>query len=1569
MLQLSSCWRLGWLGDADACDLTFSAANMDWKWVLLLPHILSFYITLGSEVVVQVNTKKWIYYVPERFLSLTVDPLTLAAASPLTQESYNMAKGLSPSFVRIGGIGTNALIFGKEFMVNSSTVSEGQWDSVNDFARGTGLDIIASLNPSMQVQGVWDSQNSLELISYSNKKKFNVVWQLGYDVRGYNASGAEIGRDLVRLAKILDGFPMYAGSPVFSPDISSVSGAKQIHFFKDLITNSGNSLGSVILQPKFTNDGEPEDPYELISSMTNELDTYVWNKEIRVGRATPKKPVWIAEPTASKGSFSDAVKFVKRIGVAARMGIQIYMRQAGAIALKSPTPEFWFSLLYKNLVGQGVLDNKIVSQNHSEVHMFAHCTASLPEERSILDSDWNYEKGAVTLFGVNESPEPVKLMLKVTSKEEPLHIYVLTSGEKSGQGKNPTLLNGQELMLSPTWDLPVLSPKVKRPSKSASVTLPGESIFFIVMPDSKIRTCSVPPLVTPDLNLSELSKRLRLGPRKPETLEEEQEIEPSEDLANEGVFLNKLAEGVKEELKEEDQLEFDAKKEKYEPLTKAITNAKHEESSVKPEAVSVDPDVIKIEPLVETSNIPFVNSSQEKSVSRMRRSSNEDPIPPIPNLKEGTVNEPGKTNAALESKVDNSYHISVSVIYPEVESDEVDNKTRSTRHISDTTEEESDDLIAQRSDGAKKIAAEEVSDKDKEKDSDDEEDVEKKTLALAKVVEETEKVDQVSEGSEGVVVPLDLPDEKISELMLETAKRKSEPETDPETEDQEAGSNIDEVERSKDDNPSSSVMVVTPVAPVESSLSMASGYSQVSTSGQSQLAAPNTENSKIRIITMQQVKDPVVNRGLPEGQDPPKQQVVDNPIIEQPEPQQQVEPISSQVRNNHILKISLPVPTNDVFNVENSATSVYNEQKEIAINSIMSKMVSEGRSKSSVVSSDAKPVGTEGALVLVSVPGNDTVLMAPEDVKLLNRGGSEGVKTLENGDPVIELNNEEDAPKTIMARQVVTTAPITVRISATPSSQTATLSAPAEQATSTPPGPVSPLKASADSKSSKINQIREPLKAPTPEELRERFKSLREKMLELRSQYVAAREKRLEDIKKQVASRGPPLPLPSSEGDDPIKNTIKRREAELKEWFKKFDKREAQTTQIVVPVSAETDMKPRPRRLSLFTNDEGVDMAKFFEEETSESNNYKRSPEMNGRSDYQYLPVASASPDSPKLGPMGKRIFPLDSKTHGIVYNNKIYPAKLFSYIDQPDSSNMPMKVESEGYSTTTDGGSKDLETSTEIPKSRGRIAFVPRDAFLREMKSDFIPVIIIPPDESDSSLADDLSPPRAKRSTLGSLEDQFHQLKEELLPKISSWFKDLNDKAPWKRDLERSGRHRRSVEDFVRTNDIRSLFTPQKLIRNNNLGTKEIQELVVNNIDKGEDEVYAVAKKYSDLPEKIVDQILPEPLKRNSEVPETPDDTGYCEEVGTSKESIIRDPFIKPGLISTKPDRTRPSTNLEDAKDRGSRKINESEMKPPLSSPDTFEESMIASVISERISDFFTSITNWLGISPTRSS
>lgn len=49
------------------------------------------------------------------------------------------------------------------------------------------------------------------------------------------------------------------------------------------------------------------------------------------------------------------------------------------------------------------------------------------------------------------------------------------------------MLNGQKLILSPDGDLPIISPKVR--SSHQLITIPSQSVFFLVLPESKSKAC------------------------------------------------------------------------------------------------------------------------------------------------------------------------------------------------------------------------------------------------------------------------------------------------------------------------------------------------------------------------------------------------------------------------------------------------------------------------------------------------------------------------------------------------------------------------------------------------------------------------------------------------------------------------------------------------------------------------------------------------------------------------------------------------------------------------------------------------------------------------------------------------------------------------------------------------------------------------------------------------------------------------------------------------------------------------------------------------------------------------
>jgi len=70
--------------------------------------------------------------------------------------------------------------------------------------------------------------------------------------------------------------------------------------------------------------------------------------------------------------------------------------------------------LYKTLVGREVLEMKLQSNNESYVHFYSQCT-----KPSTL-----YNKGAITIFGINLTPRKITINLK-DFKIKIFHKYIL----------------------------------------------------------------------------------------------------------------------------------------------------------------------------------------------------------------------------------------------------------------------------------------------------------------------------------------------------------------------------------------------------------------------------------------------------------------------------------------------------------------------------------------------------------------------------------------------------------------------------------------------------------------------------------------------------------------------------------------------------------------------------------------------------------------------------------------------------------------------------------------------------------------------------------------------------------------------------------------------------------------------------------------------------------------------------------------------------------------------------------------------------------------------------------------
>lgn len=103
-----------------------------------------------------------------------------------------MAKELHPAYVRISGpecnhfkfqgmndISQSSSIDPMKQRRNNITITGGHWSQLNEFIEKTGLDLIVGLNVMSRQHGSWDLSNTLDLISYSDKRGYNMEFQIG----------------------------------------------------------------------------------------------------------------------------------------------------------------------------------------------------------------------------------------------------------------------------------------------------------------------------------------------------------------------------------------------------------------------------------------------------------------------------------------------------------------------------------------------------------------------------------------------------------------------------------------------------------------------------------------------------------------------------------------------------------------------------------------------------------------------------------------------------------------------------------------------------------------------------------------------------------------------------------------------------------------------------------------------------------------------------------------------------------------------------------------------------------------------------------------------------------------------------------------------------------------------------------------------------------------------------------------------------------------------------------------------------------------------------------------------
>ncbi|XP_049880571.1 heparanase isoform X2 [Pectinophora gossypiella] len=336
-------------------------------------------------------------------------------------------------------------------------ISHTQWQLFVQWAKKSGFDLVFALNNDEKTSGgLWDPNSALNILTLAEKSNFSdIYWQLGYECK--NQSIDEYLNDLETLRAIIESFGPAREWRAVGGDVTPCLQADSKSDFRDFVTLTDELMDAVVLNGHSSAEElqrmSEKDRLKLLKRLSNSTT-----------------PLWLTDgPHAAHSELRRAAHWLSSLGYSARNGIAVHFRELPRDELYEPTLSFYMALLFKNLVGERVLN---VEMEASDAAMFAHCTSLRHKP----------VPGAVTLYAANLDDEAARFAVKLSRKEEGGDIMQFILGhDLSGN----IIINGRSMHEGD------IRPVVKRvrPYKTLLLNLPPRSFGFWVIANTRIEAC------------------------------------------------------------------------------------------------------------------------------------------------------------------------------------------------------------------------------------------------------------------------------------------------------------------------------------------------------------------------------------------------------------------------------------------------------------------------------------------------------------------------------------------------------------------------------------------------------------------------------------------------------------------------------------------------------------------------------------------------------------------------------------------------------------------------------------------------------------------------------------------------------------------------------------------------------------------------------------------------------------------------------------------------------------------------------------------------------------------------
>ncbi|XP_055955935.1 heparanase-like [Patella vulgata] len=374
----------------------------------LLVFILLVFTYNVSCITIDLESAQAVRNVSSKFVGVTLDSGLIVQRwktfNLTSQKVLTLAKGISPSYLRIGGTACDRLVFNRTNDHAYHPLTVADWDNLNHFVMNAGWDLIFDFNLFLRKNGNWDPSNAIELLEYTVKQGYKPAgYELGNEPNRFPSANAISEKQLAKDFAALKNIVSSSGVPPFltiGPDTAGMTP----DYVENFLEAGGGDVVDVVTVHQYYTNGQKATlkdftDRKLLDKFIPEVDSFVKT----CNEKAPNKQCWLGETSSCYHGGAQNISdryvagflWLDKLGLSALHGLQTVLRQEfysgnyGLIDINlNPNPDYWLTLIYKRLVGSPVFD--VTQTTDPNVRVYAHCTN--------VSSSIGYKPGSITVY-------------------------------------------------------------------------------------------------------------------------------------------------------------------------------------------------------------------------------------------------------------------------------------------------------------------------------------------------------------------------------------------------------------------------------------------------------------------------------------------------------------------------------------------------------------------------------------------------------------------------------------------------------------------------------------------------------------------------------------------------------------------------------------------------------------------------------------------------------------------------------------------------------------------------------------------------------------------------------------------------------------------------------------------------------------------------------------------------------------------------------------------------------------------------------------------------------------------